>query len=286
MARHSMTMFALAGIAGLCGIGGMASAGATQSTANTVTWGVEAAPGECTLTGSIPGPTPVTLTLQTVTGTDSYRLALAGKPVPRPFAQDMVPVTIVLGPDRRFERKARIARLGGDLGNAAVISGLGPDLVTAFSQSTSIALEGKAAAGPFALTHSRAAVRALNMCVRDQLVELGADPAQFEPNGKTPVALIPRDDWLSAADMRRILSGDGSVDAAFRVSVAVDGSVDDCAVVAGRVSANQQKAACDAVLTRKLFTPATDPGGKPVRGVAMFEIHVRVETRITGEALD
>lgn len=272
MARHSVKMFAVAGLSGLAWL---ASTGATGPAADTVTWGVQAGPGECTLTGSIPGASPVRLTLQTVTGSDSYRLTLTGKAVPRPAA--LATVTVVLGADRR-EGKARIAKLGGDSGNAAVISGLGPDWIAAFAQSNSIALEGSAAAGPFALTHSKAAVRALGGCVRDQLVALGADPKQFEAGGKTPVALIPRDDWLSATDRRRILPDDGAVDAAFRVSVAVDGNVDDCAVVAGRVTAQQQKAVCDAVLTRKLFTPAADPAGKPVRGVAMFEVHLREHT--------
>ena len=290
MIRHSaVKTIANAGmIASLSGTAWLTAAHAAQPqvAAPAVTWGVEAGAGECTLTGSIPGPAPATLTLQTVTGTDSYRLVLAGKTVPAPRVQQLFPVTLVFGPDSRFERKARSTRLGGELGNAIIVSGLGPDVVAAFAASSSIAIDGKSVTGPFALSHARAAAKALASCVRDQLVEFGADPAQFEPGGKTPVALIPRDDWLSNADTRRMLPGDGAIDAAFRVSVAPDGSVDDCAAVTGRVSPNAEKIAWDAVRTRRLFTPASDSAGKPVRGVAMFEIHMRAETRVTSETLE
>ena len=278
-----------AAVAGLSGIAWLGMTGATspERAAPAVTWGVEAGAGECTLTGSIPGADPVTLKLHTVTGSDSYRLILAGKAVPPPPVQDLFPVTLVLGAgDQRFDRRGRAARLGDTLGNAVILSGLGPDEVAAFARSSSIALEGRSATGPFSLTHAKAATKALDGCVRDQLLEFGADPAQFQPGGKTPVALIPRDDWLSGGDVRRMLPTDGAVDASFRVSVTPDGNVDDCALVAGRPSPRAQKLVCDAVLNRPLFTPARDPAGTAVRGVAMFEVHVRVETRVTSETLE
>lgn len=250
-----------------------------------VTWNVNAGAGECTLTGSIPGASPTTLTLQTLTGSDSYRLVLSGPGLPAPRVQQTFPVTLLIG-DQRFEQKARSAKLGGDRGNALILGGLGPDAVAALAQSTSITVESKGTSGPFALTHTKAATKALAGCVRDQLVEYGADAAQFQPGGKTPVALIPRDDWLSGPEIRRMLPSDGAVDAAFRVSVTPEGTVDDCGLVAGKPSARVLKIICDAVLTRKLFTPASDPTGKAVRGVALFEVHVRVVTGVTSETLE
>lgn len=279
MRKPAISSIARAAIAaGLSGAAWLATAHAAGPAA-PVTWSVEAGAGECTLTGTTGSATPTTLKLHTVTGTERYRLTVTGRTVSDLPPDESFTVTLVLGADLRFKHRARGAKLSGALGNAVIVSDLGPEDVAVFAQSSSIAIEGKVTAGPFALTHARAATKALAGCVRDQLVVFGADPAQFQPGGKTPVALIPRDDWLPRAEARRLVASDGAVDAAFRVSVAADGSVDDCAVVAGRVTADTQKAVCGAVLTRRLFTPASDAAGRPVRGAAMFELHLRPAVR-------
>lgn len=265
-------------VAGLLAIAGTAvAAGVPRPGALAEAWEVKVAPGECTLNRSIAAPVPVTLSLRTLTGSDSYRLALVGKTLPRQNARELFPVTLVFaGADRRFERKARGATLANGLGEAIILNGLEPEVIAAFGQASSIAIEAKSGTiGPFALPRARAAIAALAMCVRDQLVEWGADPGQFEPGGKMPVALIPRDDWVPSDQLRRLpIPDEMKVDAVFKAGVAADGTIDSCAQIGAGVDAKAARIVCDSVLTRRLFTPASDPQGKPVRGVAIFEIHL------------
>jgi hypothetical protein len=277
-------------IAGFCGVAWLAAARPTAAALmvpEDTAWGIEVALGECTLTGKIPGPQPIQVSLLTVTGSDSYSMSLVGRAVPRTPDREAFGVTIVLGgAEQRFDRKGRGARIDKELGNAIVVGQIEPEVVAAFGQSSSIGLEGKFRVTPVALSRADAAVRALRKCVRDQLVEWGADRSQFEPNGKTPVALIARDKWLSSKDWDAIEPrGSGAVDAVFRVSVAADGSIDGCTPVDPAPSTRVTTAACGAVLNRRLFTPASNPAGKPVRGVAVFEIHMHVVESITGRSL-
>lgn len=266
------------GLAGIsaCLAGAALPAGSAGPRLTAEAWNVEVAPGECTLTRSIATPIPVTLSLRTITGTDSYRLAVVGKTLPRQNARELFPATIVFAADRHFERGARGVALANDLGNAIVIQGLDPEVIAAFAGASSIGVESKSGSlGPFALPNAKAAIGALAGCVRDQLVEWGADAAQFEPGGKPLVALVGRDDWVPNAELLKMPMGtDLKLDAVFKVSVAADGSVDGCAPVGASVDAKVTKIACGAVLARRLFTPASDAQGKPVRGVAAFEIHL------------
>jgi hypothetical protein len=218
-------------IAGFCGVAWLAAARPTAAALmvpEDTAWGIEVALG-----GKIPGPQPVQVSLLTVTGSDSYSMSLVGRAVPRTPDREAFGVTIVLGgAEQRFDRKGRGARIDKELGNAIVVGQIEPEVVAAFGQSSSIGLEGKFRVTPVALSRADAAVRALRKCVRDQLVEWGADRSQFEPNGKTPVALIARDKWLSSKDWDAIEPrGSGAVDAVFRVSVAADGSIDGCTPV-------------------------------------------------------
>lgn len=161
--------------------------------------------------------------------------------------------------------------------------GLEPDVIAAFAGSVSIAVQGQATLGPIATPNAKGAVRALAGCVRDQLIEWGADPAQFEPGGKMPVALVPRDDWVPSATLLKIpVPSDGQVDAVFKVTVAANGAVDGCTQIGTGVDAKSATLACDSVLTRRLFTPANDAQGKPVRGAAVFEIHLYSERTYNG----
>lgn len=293
MNRYSVGAFALGGIAtvsglaGLLGVACLAAAQAAQpAAADQTKWNVEVSLGECTLTGSTPGADPVQVSLLTVTGSDAYDLSLVGKAVPRTPEHNSFPVTIVFGGSgERLERTARGTRIDRELGNAIVVDGLGPEVTDAFAKANAIGLEGKTRVAPVSLSHARAAVAALDGCVRDQLVEWGADPAQFEPGGKKPVALIPRNDWLSKKDWDVIEPREGAVDVMFRVSVAADGTIDGCTPVGPAPAEKVQTTACGAVMTRRLFTPARDAAGKAVHGVAVFEIHIHVSNSITATAI-
>jgi len=62
--------------------------------------------------------------------------------------------------------------------------------------------------------------------------------------------------------------------ALMRVSISQEGRIEGCTRLEGPADATFEKMACAAVLTKQLFRPAHDPAGKPVRGVATFEIRL------------
>lgn len=280
MARDFRTLVALAGMMSCLAL----PAGAQTAAPEATKWSVDVSLAECTLTGSSGGAAPFQVSILTSTGSSTYSLSLVGKAVPRTPDHERLPVTIVFGPSgRHFERGARGARIDGELGNAIVAEGLGRDVVDAFASASAISLDGKYRVAAFGLPGAAAAIRALDKCERDQLVEWGADPAQFEAGGSKPVATIPRDTWLSVRQRDQIdPRAGGAVDAILRLSVAADGSVDGCTPVGLAPPARVTQNACGALLGRRLFAPARDAAGKPVRGASVLEIHDRVVNSIGG----
>jgi hypothetical protein len=260
------------------GIAGTALALATPEhvrQSQSSAWAVNVAPGECTLERSLAEPMPATLSLQTRVGSDIYRVALVGPGLPGGGRRS---IAILFGQqDKRFERSAELVSLSGGLGHGIVLRYLEPEVIEAFAQSSSITLQvGKKPYGPFALPQAKGAVAAFRKCIGDQLVEWGADPAQFAPGGATPTALASRDDWLTHGQLIGMASNSGphDLDATFVVGIAEDGSIASCGRTEGSRGDQVEKIACGAVLKKKLFAPARDAQGKPVRGAATFEAKV------------
>jgi hypothetical protein len=255
-----------------------------QQAAPGTPWSVIVETGECSLEREIAAPIPVRLSVQTVTGSDSYRLAIAGRAIPK--APDGKTAAILFqGVDSRFERKASFSRLSGSLGNALVFRSVQRDVIDGFAAASSISFDyGAPGVGPFAIPRAKAAIKALDDCVRDQLVIWGADPAQFEPGGKTPVALAPREDWLPRETLLKMLKGGNKHHALFRVGVSPEGTVDGCEMVG--TSDLDPKPACAWVQGRRLFTPANNPSGKPVRGAATFDVTLIIRATRGGGGAD
>jgi hypothetical protein len=238
-------------------------------------WTVNVAQGQCTLERALIGKIPVALSIQTLTGSDSYRVAIAGKGIPKFQFDTIMDTTILFGAaDSRFQRDGLLVRVGGEFGNALIFSGLQRDLIDAFAAASTISFDyGIPGLGPYPIPRAGAAIKALDGCIRDQLVEWGADPAQFEPGGKTPVALKPREDWVPSPALLRMLQNRRSnMHALFRVGISPEGAIDGCEMIGS--SDLDPKPACEAIQGQRLFTPATDPAGKPVRGAATFEVRL------------
>jgi hypothetical protein len=64
--------------------------------------------------------------------------------------------------------------------------------------------------------------------------------------------------------------------AVLRVSISNEGRVDGCARVEGPTEPDFEKMACRLVLSQRLFRPAHDPNGKPVRGAAAVAFNLRI----------
>lgn len=246
---------------------------AAQTPMPAMQWAVKIAPGECMLDATgIATPIPVALSLRTIVGSDAYRFAIVGKDVPK-LAPSLSPVTIQFRQaDRSFQEQAIGAHLG-TLGEAIVVQGMDPTLLDAMAHSTSVSVTAKSATlGPFVLPRAKGAIDALLGCERDQLVEWGADPAQFQAGGKRPVALRSRDNWLTNAQLLTLPMESDELHATFQVGIAPDGKVDGCKRIDPNAKGGAEKAACDMLKGQTLFIPASDAAGKPVRGAATFEV--------------
>jgi len=239
-------------------------------------WAVTVAPAQCTLARVFPPAGDNAISLTTLTGSDSYRLTLAGAAIPHRAQGSRFPVVLDLSAaDARFPTNAMGAAITGKRG-ALTIYGLKADFVAALGNATSITLTaGQDKAGPFDLAKARGAVAAFKRCVQDQLVEWGADAAQFAAGGATPVALRDRDLWLPNDRLVRMkMTSDGAIKADFRLGVAVDGSIDSCTPLEVAPKAENTKIVCDALMGKKMFTPAHDAGGHAVRGVAAYDVEM------------
>lgn len=238
-------------------------------------WALDIQPAQCTLTRAVTGPEPMLVSLWTLPGSGKTTMIVASRNVPdagtRPF-----PIAMQFA-----EGTPAIAGTGGafpvrkEAGHGIAIKELGPEFLDGFAKSSTITfiVAGKSH-GPFAYPKAGGAIRAFRKCAADQLIEWGADPAQFAAGGKTPVPLEPTKTWLTIGQVGDLGGRNASFSATFRLSVSPDGTVDGCAVIDEPADKRAERIGCGALMHRKLFTPAQDAAGKAVRGVYAWEFGV------------
>lgn len=235
-------------------------------------WEVNIAPAECSLIRNIQGEAPAMLALQTVPGTDSVTMLVSGKDVPRRSTGSTLPVELTFDDAGALHANAFPA---GTLatGPALRLLALEPSMLDRFAGARKASLgTGSHSFASFEIPGARAAVAALRKCVSDQLVDWGADPAQFTAGGSPAVALKDRDHWLSNAQLLKIAGTTNRRDIydLYRVTIAVDGTIDGCRREGGEANAGAEKLGCDPLIGQKLFAPARNPAGLAVRGAASF----------------
>lgn len=238
-------------------------------------WQVDVAPAQCRLTRSIGGSQPSAISIQTVPGSEAYQLTLASPQLQSFPKASPTSASLRFGDVRVIEGRAQAGVIDGELGAAVRMSGLPPEMLDALAAASGLALEYKSkVAGTFALPGSAKAVAALRRCNAEQLIEWGADAAQFEPGGVLPVALVPHDNWVPDNDLLRIRPPRDDFMALFRVSIGVDGKIEACEAIDAGGSDSVTGIACTAVLGKRLLKPAQAASGRTVRGVATFEIRL------------
>ena len=236
-------------------------------------WQVSVEPDQCVLTHMMDGDDLSALAIQAWAGEDVSQVVITALRLPD-FPQDrLLSLTVDVKPDSTpFHHPGKVVRL--DAGRQALIlSGMRNNFLDALSRASTVAIsEGAKTVGPIALTHPASGIGALRKCLNDQLIEWGADPAQFQPGGKTPRALIERDLFVANdALLRMHFSGNG-LTARFRIAIGTDGKVGGCERIDAKVSDNVESVACKAVTSKSLFEPARDPNGVPVKGIATFRV--------------
>src|SRR3569623_694790 len=246
MQRTILTVLVLA-------CGGLSTPAMAQAAAPA--WAVNAEPARGTLTRGRGPAGDTIMSLTTLAGSDSYRLTIAGPAIARREAGLRFPVTIALtAADARFPTTGAGATLSGGRG-ALIAYNLKAEFVTALGNATALTVSaGHDNAGPYEVPKARGAAAAFAKCVRDQLMEWGADPAQFAAGGATPVALQDRAMLIGLEKIPRLsLPSHGMIAFAFRFAVAADGSIDGCTPLDAAPRADNTKTVCGAVMGKKLF---------------------------------
>lgn len=253
---------------------GLIVAGVPQE-ANTslqTRWALNVAPAACTLERTVREPFS-SVAIETVPGSDSYRLAVANADV-RGFTS-LLPASLRFDPSQE-EVKGYIASAKLSNGTPVIfMRGLPSSALDQLAKAGSISLTaGSEIKGSAQTPNAAAALSALRKCEAEQLIAWGADASQFAPGGKAPVALKNRDEWIANGDLMRIArqSKRPNIDEGFRVAVTQEGVVEDCHALATSTEGDLEKTACAAVTGRRLFAPATDGVGRPVRGAATFRV--------------
>ncbi|MFN3434290.1 MAG: hypothetical protein ACK4ZY_07800 [Sphingomonas sp.] len=214
------------------------------------------------------------LSIDTVPGSDSYRVLIGG-------IDSKGPATLTRGALHFAPSEKSVTGLvsGVRLSDGTMLlrlEGLPPELLDDLAEAESMSVLIKSRAAGSVLTPGAAkAVAALRGCSAGQLIDWGADAGQFAPGGRLPVALTSRDDWIANRDLMALATKSTQADThvTFRIGITAGGGIEDCHPVTAS-SADVTKIACAAVVGKTLFSPARDAGGRPVRGVATFDINV------------
>jgi hypothetical protein len=236
-------------------------------------WQVQVDPAKCTLSREASMPQGSGIALIATPGTDSV-VALLVAPTAATLPGTPTQVTVLLdGTETRFAANASAVRIARAGVRALRVFALPDAFLRALPKASAIRVE--AAGRPLlsvATPNATGGVRALDRCNQDQLVEWGADPAQFAEGGARPVARKSPDDFVDNATLRAMTALSGSIDALFSLGVDEQGRVDRCAQQGTSADQRVSAMACKVVTGKSLFTPAHGPGGTPVRGAAAFRI--------------
>lgn len=235
-------------------------------------WAVQIAPGECTLLRTTGGAEPSLLRLKTKVGTERYWLALAGKDVRD--VSGMMPEQVEL----RVDGKVAAERFGSQSNQPESgfnrlyhVSGIGRDAIDAIARGET--LEVRASSGKVATISMASAAKAFaafRTCEADQLIEWGADPAQFEPGGSAPV-VMDRDQLVPQERLRQIKAPGRAIQPEHHLILSTEGVVEKCAATYGIPDSNMEQVVCTYLTGRKIGEPARDPSGKAVRGVVTVQ---------------
>ncbi|GAA4023290.1 hypothetical protein GCM10022280_25010 [Sphingomonas swuensis] len=234
-------------------------------------WEVVVAPGKCTLSRRYSQPAATRLTIDTDVGTGDYSLSIAMPGLERQPVG--LPGEAVLKADRKtaargFVTVFREGEAGAPL--LANMAGLSAGAMTALAAARELSISGEQLrVKPLALPAAAQAMAALRTCENEQMVEWGADPAQFAPGGSMPRvrdlhALLPQ------SALRKMPYPAGPANLMHVLVIDERGAVASCASSGALVGAPLEKTVCAQLVGKVVGTPAKDPGGKPVRGVVGY----------------
>jgi len=237
-------------------------------------WEVKVAPAECSLVRVVQTPVPALLAVRTVPGTDEFIVLASGKDVPEGGKPEGFPARLSFDGGKPIDATATpLGKLAA--GPALQLAPFKPAMLGAFAAARTVSVGSTSRNfASFDVPRAGEAIAALRKCVDDQLLEWGADPAQFAPGGTRPVALKDRDDWLTNDQLLKLAgaSSGTNADYLFRVTIAPNGAIISCKREEAPANDPIEKLGCDPLVAQKLFTPAKNPAGTPVKGIAAFRV--------------
>ncbi|MBB4100531.1 hypothetical protein [Sphingomonas kyeonggiensis] len=237
-------------------------------------WEVKVSPAECSLIRGVQAPSPALLAVRTVPGTDEFVVLVSGKKVPERAANARFSVELHFDDAKPIEAEASpMGRLAS--GPTLQLATFKPTMLDSFAAAHNVSASSDAGSfASFEVPSARAAIGALRQCIADQLIDWGADPAQFAPGGTPAVALKDRDDWLTSSQLMNLASttSETGIDYIFHVVIAADGSIESCKRDDAKSGDKTEKLGCEPLIGKKLFAPARNPAGTPVKGAAAFRV--------------
>jgi len=265
-------------------IGALGLLGGTQATSehSVARWSLQVEPARCVLERRNPEEGS-TLSVDTTPGSDNYGVAITAGGIDA--SSSLLPASLTFAPSQKVTTGlARGVKLSNNTG-AVLMQGLPPSVLDDLSGTSTVTIEVKKGIKTIvSVPGSTKAVEALRNCIADQLVEWGADPAQFAPGGMMPAALKDRDSWISNGELLKLAgqSQRTSINDDFRLLIAMDGTVAECHAMSDVTEPSLEKSACAAVMKRRLFVPARSSSGNAVLGAATFRVSLMRHTSFVG----
>lgn len=144
------------------------------------------------------------------------------------------------------------------------MNGLGQEFVERFASSQSLSIESRRrTVYQIAIGSAGRAVAALRECETEALRQWGIDPIAFAAVSVPASGDLSR--LFSDSDYPyRALQADTSGTSIVRITINVEGRVDECAPVAGTRDAVLDRAACRILMDRARLEPARDATGRAV----------------------
>lgn len=236
-------------------------------------WSVNIEPGRCTLSHPADVGEPSVFAIRSWAGEDSYQLVIETHALPFPPSKDVFQATIDFEPGHASIRQSARTYHLDDGNDILEMSGVGNDVLNFIAHSSGITIaKGKNDLGPISLPSTQNAITALQKCLHDQLIDWGADPAQFEPGGQPPVASKDRDDFIPNDTLLKLVFDGDYLDSVFKLGISSDGSISSCERIDNKSGENVEHVVCSAILSKKLFSSAKAPSGSTVNGIATFHV--------------
>lgn len=259
----------------ICGPLSLAStARAQQPSAQSPQWIADWGERRCALMRSVPGDPPLTFSLRIIPGNPFPELLLVN-PAWRqdPFPGTM-PVRLVLLPGgEQVVGQGSVSHLEETGPRVLEVNEIPADFSDKLSAASAISIRiGRRELARVPTPQAAAAVHALRECNDALLRAWGVDPAAIAALRNCPRPTMTGR-WFSSEDYpRTALRSATSGLVTFRYSVAADGRVTDCAIVASSGNSDLDATTCRLFRRRATFLPAIGRDGQPTAATMVMSV--------------